>query len=345
MKTGIALIGFGNVGQALLELLIEKRATLQRQHTIDWQLNAIVTGRHGRAVSPGGLDPARALSIARSGGDLSDLSSHDCPDNIGQLLSSSGAQVMFENTPVDYRSGQPAIDHLRAALETGLDAITANKGPVVHAHSDLTKLAQRVGRSFLFESTVMDGAPLFGMWREALPAAELSEFRGVLNSTTNYMLGLMENGQSFEQSIASAQNIGIAETDPSGDIEGWDAAVKTWALVTVLMKASLQLDQIDRTGIEELSANKVRAARQDGARWKLICQARRNGSQIAARVHPELIRPDDPLFYVEGTSSAVTFHTDVLGALTITESDPGPPTTAYGLLADFINALRRRARS
>lgn len=341
MKTGIALIGFGNVGQALLELLIEKRSALQRQHGIDWQVNAIATGRHGRALSPDGLDPAAALSTARAGGNLSSLSSHDCPDDIGELLASSGARVMFENTPVNYRNGEPAIEHLRSALENGLDAITANKGPVVHGHSKLTQLAREVGRKFLFESTVMDGAPLFGMWREALPIAELAEFRGVLNSTTNYMLGLMEGGQSFEQALASAQGIGIAETDPSGDIEGWDAAVKTCAIVRVLMDGSLPLDQIARTGIEGLSPEQVRAARQEGARWKLICHARRNGAEIAARVQPELVRPDDPLFYVEGTSSAVTFHTDVLGALTISETDPGPHTTAYGLLADFVNALRR----
>lgn len=342
MKVGIALIGFGNVGQALLELLLDKRAILESDHDLQWQINAITTARHGCALSPDGLDPIAALEIAQTGGDLSELGSRPCPGGFSELLRASGADVMFENTPVNYRTGQPAIDHLRAALQAGMDAITANKGPVVHAHSQLSELAQTVGRSFLFESTVMDGAPLFGMWREALPLANLTEFRGILNSTTNYVLQLLEEGHDFESAIAQAQEIGIAETDPSGDIEGWDAAVKTCALVTVLMGETLPLDQIDRTGIADLTPEGVRAARQGGERWKLICSAKRDRSQVTASVRPQLVRPEDPLFYVDGTSSAVTFYTDVLGALTITESDPGPHTTAYGLLADFINAMGLR---
>jgi homoserine dehydrogenase len=134
--------------------------------------------------------------------------------------------VLFENTPVAYASGQPAVDHLRQALEMGMHAITANKGPVVHAYRELTDLAARRGRKFYFESTVMDGAPIFSLYRETLPAAHLQSFRGVLNSTTNLILTRMEGGEAFEQAVAYAQSIGVAETDPSGDIDGWDASVR-----------------------------------------------------------------------------------------------------------------------
>ncbi len=257
------------------------------------------------------------------------------------MIRASGAHVLFENTPVNYESGQPAIDHIRTALQAGMHAITANKGPVVHAYQELSELARARGLRFFFESAVMDGAPVFALWREALPAAELRAFRGVLNSTTNLILTLMEQGRSFEEAVGHAQAIGIAETDPSGDIQGWDAAIKVAALVTVLMDVPLKPEQVERRGIEDLSLQDIEAARAAGRRWKLVCQAERSGHGVQARVHPQQVEPSDPLYQVMGTSSAVTFHSDVLGALSLVEDDPGPHTTAYGLLADFVNALRQ----
>lgn len=313
-----------------------------RDYRLDWAVTAILTGSHGCALAPDGLDPQAALEAARAGGDLTQLGRALCPGDLRELLAASRAQVLFENTPVNYLDGQPAIEHLRTALSLGMDAITANKGPVVHAHKALTQLAAERGGSFFFESTVMDGAPLFGMWRETLPAARLRGFRGVLNSTTNFVLGLLEDGQSLDQAVSEAQRIGIAETDPSGDLEGWDAAVKTCALVNVLMDGELRLTDVHRTGIMDLSPARVLAALQNGARWKLVCSAEQSGPGIVAKVEPELVQASDPLYYVTGTSSAVTFYSDVLGALTITEQDPGPHTTAFGLLADFVNAWVRR---
>lgn len=345
MRIGIVFVGFGNVGKALLELLLDKQAILADAYDIEWQVRGIVTGHHGIAISPKGIDPHEALSIAAGGGDLSRLGTVAAPGRILDLLRASQSEVMFENTPVNYQSGQPGIDHLKSALACGMDAITANKGPVVHAYRQLRALAASAGRSFLFESTVMDGAPLFGMWREALPAADLAAFRGVLNSTSNYILGLVEKGDTMEGAIARAQEIGVAETDPSGDLEGWDAAVKTCALVTVLMGVPIELNDISRSGIEGLDPQEIRSARQAGKRWKLVCSAERHGDGVQASVRPELLGRADPLYGIEGTSSAVTFHSNVLGALTLTENNPGPHTTAYGLLADFIHACSQRRRS
>jgi homoserine dehydrogenase len=242
-------------------------------------------------------------------------------------------------TSLNAQTGQPAIDHLRAALEHGAHAITANKGPLVHAYADLSELARRKGRRFLFESAVMDGAPIFSLWRECLPAARLQSFRGILNSTTNLILTLMTEGKPFEEAVAYAQSIGIAETDPSADVQGWDAAVKVAALVTVLMGVPLTPGAVDRQGIEGLTPKDVASAREQGRRWKLVCSAERIGEEVRASVAPELMERDDPLFSVEGTSSAVAFQCDMLPSLTIVEGDPGPETTAYGLLADFIAAV------
>jgi homoserine dehydrogenase len=246
---------------------------------------------------------------------------------------------LFENSPVNYDSGQPAVDHIRTALSLGMHAVTANKGPVVHAHRILTDLAREMGKKFYFESTVMDGCPIFSLFRETLPAARLLRFRGVLNSTTNMILSRLEAGDSFAKAVAYCQEIGIAETDPSGDIDGWDAAVKVTALANVLMGTELKPQQVIREGIRRLGPGEVQEAKSQNKRWKLVCSAERDGNDIIARVSPELVGPDSPLYRAEGTTSIVQFETDVLGQLTILEENPGPHTTAYGCLADFLNAV------
>ena len=221
-----------------------------------------------------------------------------------------------------------------------MHAFTANKGPVVHGYRELISLAEKNGVKFFFESAVMDGAPVFSVFRGAMPAANVTGIKGVLNSTTNLILTHMEEGKSFDEAVAYSQSIGIAETDPSGDVNGWDAAIKVCALVTVLMDTPLKPDQVDRTGIGEITKEKIAAAQEAGKRWKLVCTATKEGGEITARVKPEMVGPDSPLYNIDGTTSIVQFDTDVLGNLSLIETDPGTETTAYGLLADFLNAVR-----
>jgi homoserine dehydrogenase len=339
----LALIGFGNVGRAFARLLLRKREELRRDYDLDWRVVAIAARRAGAALDPAGIPLERALAAVEQAQPLATLSSVAAPSTMPEFIRASGADVMFENTPVNYETGQPAIDHLAAALEAGMHAITANKGPVVHGHGRLSDLARRRGRHFYFESTVMDGAPLFSLWRTALPGARLVSFRSVLNSTTNLILTVMESGQTFDEAVAQAQAVGVAETDPSGDILGWDAAVKVAALVTVLMRRPMKPQEVERQGIEAITPSLVREAREQGRRWKLVCSAERRGEAVTARVAPERLDAADPLYGVMGTSSSITFKTDVLGDLTVVEDNPGPETTAYGLLADFINAVRTPA--
>ena len=335
----LAFLGFGNVGQALARLLLEKRASLQHLYDLEWRAVGVFTRSHGALIDPEGIDLETALDRMASGGTLASLSTQDAPPNAIAFIETCNADVLFENSPVSYVDGEPALTHLRRALEHGMHAITANKGPVVHGYDELRELAATVGKQFLFESTVMDGAPIFALWREALPAAELTSLRGVLNSTTNLILTLMESGSTFDAAVERAQQMGIAETDPSGDIDGWDAAIKVAALVTVLMGQRMHPSQVDRQGIRSISAKDVEQARASGRRWKLVCRADRTATGVKASVQPESVDREDALYNVMGTSSAVTFHSDVLGALTVTEEDPGPHTTAYGLLADMLNAI------
>jgi len=259
--------------------------------------------------------------------------------NVRGWLAAAEADVLFEATSLNVENGQPAVDHIRAAIEHGSHAITANKGPVVHAYRELRDLAAARAKRFLFESTVMDGVPIFSLFHE-LPVIHLRGFHGILNSTTNVILSEMENGLSFDAALKKAQELGIAETDATHDIDGWDAAVKTAALITVLMDVPVRLNKIAREGIRGLSGDAVRAARKEGRPYKLVCRARRAGNGVRASVRPEQVAMGDPMAGIGETSSYVYFETDIFPGLAITEENPGLYATAYGMLADFVRAVR-----
>jgi homoserine dehydrogenase len=336
----LALVGFGSVGKALIQLLEAKRTTLNRDFNFDPKVVGIATGRHGMAIDPEGIDTQKAVELSRAGKQLDLLSTIAQPETILEFIQTCRADVLFENSPVNHHTGQPATTHIKAALNAGMHAITANKGPVAHAYTELTELARQKGKRFLFESAVMDGAPIFSLFRGPLPAMELRGFHGILNSCTNLLLELMENGKDFEEAVDYGQSIGITETDPSADIDGWDAAIKVCALCNVLMGTSLKPDQINRTGISGISPQLIREALLQGERWKLVCSAKRTTEGVITSVEPKRVKPIDPLYSVNGTSSFVQFELDTLPGLGILESNPGPQTTAYGLLADLVNAVR-----
>jgi homoserine dehydrogenase len=253
-------------------------------------------------------------------------------------LAAAQASVLFEATSLNVLDGQPAVDHIRAALEHGVHAITANKGPIVHAYRELRDLAAARGKRFMFESTVMDGVPIFSLF-DQLPAIHLQGFHGILNSTTNVILGEMEQGLSFDEALKKAQMLGVAETDASHDIDGWDAAVKTAALITVLMDIPVRLEQVARDGIRDLTPQALRTARRDGWAFKLVCRARRTANGVKASVGPEKVQSTQPMARINGTSSYIYFETDIFPGLAVTEENPGLYATAYGLLADFIRAV------
>jgi len=334
------MIGFGNVGKAFARLVTRKTNQIADEYNISFNIVAIATGSHGRAINHAGINLKKALEISAENGTLDELSVIPTSESIQDFIALSKADFLLENSPVNYTTGEPAITHIKTALINNMHAVSANKGPVVHAYNELTALARESGRHFLFESAVMDGAPIFSVFREALPAADIHGFEGILNSCTNLLIEKMEEGSSFEEAVAYAQSIGIAETDPSGDIDGWDASIKVAALATVLMRIPLKPQDVDRKGIRDLTPHLIRQAKKEGKRWKLVCTAAKKDGKITAKVAPLLVPPSSPLFSVNGTSSFVVFKTDVLPGLGILESDPSPETTAYGLLADILNILK-----
>jgi len=324
----LCFLGFGNVNRTLVRLLEDRAPELRDRYGVEYRITGIASRRLGWIADSSGLDSASLL--AQNSDAFPNLSRAKAPaphDNVRDWLAAARADVLFEATSLNVENGQPAVDHIRAAFTHGAHAITANKGPIVHAYRELRDQAAERGKRFLFESTVMDGVPIFSLF-DQLPAIHLQGFHGILNSTTNVILAEMENGLTFDEALKKAQSLGIAETDATHDIDGWDAAVKTAALINVLMCSNendvpIRLDQIAREGIRDLTPQAVRTAKRDGWPFKLVCRAKRTANGVEASVKPEKVLSTQPMARITGTSSYIYFETDIFPVLAITEENPG----------------------
>jgi homoserine dehydrogenase len=335
-RYNICFLGFGNVGKALARLLVIKSQELSSQYGIECTVMGVASRRLGWLSEPQGFETSDTNTFERQ------LTNASRSNTITEWLETTKPDVVFETTSLNHETGQPAIDYLRAVLQSGAHAITANKGTVVYGYEELRDLASSVGKRFMFESTVNDSAPVFSLFRETLPAVSLRGFSAVFSSTCNVIIETMEAGRTFEEGVKTAQELGVTETDPSHDVEGWDATVKVCALARVLLQNSLKPHEVRREGIRGLSPRVLQTARAEGKPYKLVARAHRaaDGS-VMASVRPEQLSINDPLGNIRGTSLAVHFELDVMPGLTITSHRPNLQSTAYGLLADFVNAVTR----
>jgi homoserine dehydrogenase len=282
-------------------------------------------------VSDDAIDVAKLLSGADETSSV---------PGIDEWLARARPDVVFETTSLNPETGQPAIEYLRKSLLAGAHTITANKAPIVYAFDELNNLASAQNKRFMFEATVLDSAPVFSLFRETLPGVKLRAFSGAFNSTTNVILETMEAGRSFDEGVKTAQELGVAETDPSYDVDGWDSIMKVCAIARVILRVPLLPSNVRREGIRGLDPATLQAARAEGKPYKLITRAVVNADgSVTASVRPEQVALSDPLGGVRGTSLAIHFELDVMPGLTITSHRPNLQSTAYGLLADFVNAV------
>ena len=328
----VGFIGFGNVGRALARLLVAKSGDLRENYRVEWEITGVATRRMGWRASESAIDVAALLA----GND-----EMPAQNSISEWLDVARPDVVFETTSLNPETGQPAIDYLRASLQAGAHTITANKAPIVYAYDELNEIAVAQNKRFLFESTVMDSAPVFSLFRETLPAVKIRGFSGVFNSTTNIILETMEAGRSYTEGVKTAQELGVAETDPSHDVDGWDSVMKVCAISRVILKSPLMPNAVRREGIRGLNTAMLQAARAEGRPYKLLTRAIVNADgSVTATVRPEQIATSDPLGNVRGTSLAIHFELDTIPGLTIVSHRPNLQSTAYGLLADFVNAVK-----
>ncbi len=336
----LLLLGYGNVARAFLPLLASRRAWLEEEWGGEPLISGIGSRRSGFFLHPTGIsathlaagaDPISLFSAA--GIAVSDASSFI------QAGHDAGATALIELTTLNPRSGEPALTHIRQALAARMDVITANKGPIAHAEESLRALARRNGVQLRYESSVMDGLPLLNLAEFTLPAVGMRGFRGLLNNTSSIVLSQVEQGQALEEAIRLAQQIGVAEADPTYDLDGWDATMKTTILANALLHARITPAMVRRTGIRELAQAEIRAAARAGTPIRLVSSARIIDGVPVATVGPQRLRADDPL-RAGKECGIIALETEAMGTITLIEHATGVPQTAYGVLSDLITIQR-----
>lgn len=329
-KIRIALLGYGNVGQAFARMLRRREDYIKETFGLEPVITAISTGRHGGITRAEGIDTGK-LTYDMFDPDLNDF----------DVIDFGEYDVICELTPINIMTGQPATDHIKKALELRKHVITANKGPVAWHYRELRDLAREKGVKFCYEATVMDGVPVYNMAQKTLMGCKITEIKGILNATTNFVLTEMEKGVSYEDAIEEGRRQGFVEADPSMDLDGWDASAKLTALMNVLMDEEITPLDIKRTGISGVTKEDLDKAAKDGKKIKLLCHGYLENGKPVGKVEPTLVDENDMAAIMDATMSYVTVNTDLMGEVTVVEHafEPEIDHTAYGVLSDLIRIL------
>ncbi|HEV2471910.1 MAG TPA: homoserine dehydrogenase, partial [Chthonomonadales bacterium] len=314
----LVLVGFGIVGQGFAQLLQTKHAYLLEQCGVDLRLVGVANARHGLIYREEGLHLPTLLELAAAKRPLSDYPGAAHWQTALDGLRAVEADALVEASPTNLRDAEPALSHMRIALSNRMHVVTANKGPGALAASELFALARQNGVQLRMESAVMAGTPVLSTIREGMAGARVNAIRGILNGTTNYILTGMSSGQDYADALAQAQAKGYAESDPTADVEGYDAVAKTMILAALVFNHPLKVEEVRRVGIAQISRQQVQAAADAGQRIKLIASLQLHpgvdgqSASLEASVQPTALPLSDPLARVDGAMNAITIHADTL---------------------------------
>lgn len=346
MAHKLAFIGFGVVGQGLAEILRDKKEALKKGEGFEAEIVAISDLMKGSIYHPNGLDIDTVLNVLKETGNLENY-----PKTPGlvtgwdslKTIRETNADTIIEVSYTDVKTGQPAIDHCKAAFESGKNVVMTNKGPVALAYKELSEVAKKHGVYWGFEGTVMSGTPSLRMPIATLAGNDITEIRGILNGTTNYILTKMETeGVSYEEALKEAQELGYAEADPTSDVEGYDARYKIVILSNYVMNAPLTVEEVLCKGITGITLKDIEEAKAEGKRWKLLAKARKEGGEVIASIAPEKVDVTDPLASINGAVNAIAYECDLLGTVTLSGAGAGKVETGFSLLIDLIAINRER---
>lgn len=342
----LCLVGFGVVGQGFAELIMTKHDFLKQHYGVDISLVGVANSRHGFIYRQDGLDIPTLLRLATEKGPLTVYPGATYWDDVLEGLQANSADILVEVTPTNLRDAEPGMSHIREALSKGMHVVTANKGPVALAANELISLAHQHGVQLRVESTVMAGTPVISTIQEGMAGAQVVAMRGILNGTTNYILSAMAEGRDYVEALADAQAKGYAETDPTADVEGYDAVAKTLILAALVFGHTLKPEQVVRKGITAITREQIQTVNDQDKRMKLIASLRMlsdgDGQKtiLEARVEPTALPLTDPLARVDGVTNALTIHADTLSEVTIIGPGAGGIQTGQGLLADVLACVR-----
>ncbi len=342
MNFKLAFIGFGTVGQGLTEILLEKKDMLAKKYDFHYTVVAISDIMKGSVYDKNGLDMVKILDLVKREKNLNEYPTGiKCMDSL-TTIKETNADTIIEVTFTDVKTGEPALTHIKAALNAGKNVVSTNKGPVVKQSVKLIDMAAKNNVHYGFEGVVLAGTPVLNLAKYTLAGNKINGFKGILNGTTNYILTRMEEGMSYDDALRKAQEFGYAEADPTGDVEGLDALGKVVILSNVVLGKNLSWEDVKRKGITEITAEDVNKAKTEGKRWKLIgsAEVQPDGS-VKAKVWPEKLPLSDPLAGVCEAINALTYHTDELGSVTIIGPGAGRRETGFSLLIDLLNINRK----
>ena len=337
MKTvKIAMIGFGNVGHGFIRALSEKKEYYKKEYSLQFRITALTDIRYGTIYDPEGL----SLEELADNKDFSNMRPELFKDwNTIQMIRNADSDVIIELSYTDLKTGEPAVLHCQEALLSGKHVITSNKGPIALHYNMLKGLARDNGVKIGCEGTVMSGSPALRLGLDSLLPTGITEIQGVLNGTTNYILTQMETGATYEEALLQAQELGYAEADPSGDVEGFDTAGKVAILSQLVFNTSIKPENISREGITKITVEDIQEAAKQNKRWKLIGSVRKTDKGVEVFVKPMMLPVDNPLANISGAGNAIQYHTDLLGAITLIGPGAGRKETAAALIEDLLHIV------
>lgn len=340
----ITLIGFGGVNKALAELIAERNDEWKKTLGFGLKIVGVSDLFLGSVIAPNGIEPSRLLRKRPKKGSFSKFKGGSEEARSIEVIRDAPADIVVEATFTDPRTGEPAISFCKEAFKAGRSVVTTNKGPVALAGAELINLASSNGVGFEFEGTVMSGTPVIRAAKDVLAGVGLKSFMGIMNGTSNYVLGRMEDGLTLTSAIGEAQEKGYAEANPSADIDGVDVKLKVAILAQQLFNMDIKPDNVSCYGIRDISLDDIKAANDRGEKWKLIGGVEVDeGGTAKAFVGPRKLPGTHPLASVSGATNAISFATELMGDLTISGAGAGRIETAYALLSD-INALHKNPR-
>jgi len=346
MHFKLAFIGFGTVGQGLSEILLEKKEMLAKKYDLEFSIVAISDMIKGSVYDKKGLDMSKILEIVKTGNKLDKYPSDVKGLSSIETIKQTNADIIIEVTYTDVKTGEPALTHIKTAFQMGKHVISTNKGPVVKEVKKLLEIAKTNNVYYGFEGVVLAGTPVINLAEYTLAGNNIRGFKGILNGTTNYILTRMEEGMSYGDALKKAQELGYAEADPTGDVEGLDALGKVVILTNVVLDKKIGWKDVKRKGITEISVDDINQAKKEGKRWKLIGSAQiQSDGSVKAKVWPVKLPLSDPLAGVNEAINALTFFTDELGPVTIVGPGAGRRETGFSLLIDLININRKFSNS
>jgi homoserine dehydrogenase len=339
----ILLVGLGNLGRRFCDILAEKGPLLEA----DYGVRLLVVGAadsRGTAYDAEGLDPAQISSIKQAGGTIADYPGLGTTrETAADLVARRDADVLCEASPVNLNQGaEPGLTHIRTALERGMHVATPNKGPLVLAYQELHELAERHGVQLRFDGTVAGGLPAIYLGQRDLRGSTVHRIEAVPNLVTGYIMELLGDGQSWEESMEHAREEGSLEADPSFDLDGWDAAAKLVILVNAVMRIPAKLEDVDRTGITGVTSDDVQQARSEGRVYKLLATAeRRPDGGADLRVAPTLMPSNHFLSHLGRRQMGVVYYTDIYGTIMAAIDEPTPVPSAATMLRDILDIYVR----